>query len=142
MPITRKILTAILVSAIAGPALSDTDTRKLVELTERMQHHMLANMRDHLVALNAILAAMAQGHLEQAAEVAESRLGMSSLDRHGARHMAGFMPKGMREAGNRMHRTASRFALMAQEGDAAQAYRALAKVIGACVACHAGYRIR
>ena len=134
------IALAFLSFAHAGRA--ETDPRELVSLPEMMQQHMLANMRDHLASLNAILAAMGEGQLDRAAEVAETRLGMSSLERHGASHMARFMPAGMREAGTRMHRAASRFARKAQEGDALQAYRALTAVTSACVACHAGYRIR
>jgi hypothetical protein len=85
---------------------------------------------------------MANDELDKAAEVAESRLGMSSLESHGARHMAKFMPEGMRQAGTSMHKAASRFALKAQEGEALAAYKVLSEVTLACVACHTGYRIR
>ena len=107
-----------------------------------MQQHMMSNMRDHLVALNEILLNLASGELDLAAEIAEQRLGMSSMDLHGASHMAKFMPRGMRQAGTSMHRAASRFALTAQEGDELPAYKALSAVTSACVACHSGYRIR
>ena len=50
---------------------------------------------------------MAQDQLQNAAEVAESRLGMSSLQLHGASHMAPLMPEEMRHAGTNMHRAAS-----------------------------------
>ena len=103
---------------------------------------MLSNMCDHLVAINEILNYMGKGQLDKAADVAETRLGVSSLDRHGASHMGKFMPKGMQQAGTSMHKAASAFALKAQEGDALPAYRALTKVTASCVACHAGYRIR
>lgn len=118
------------------------DTRELVALPEMMQQHMLANMRDHLTTLNEILADMADGKMDQAADIAEHRLGMSSLELHGASHMAQFMPAGMRAAGTAMHQAASRFALKAQEGEALPAYRALSEVTSSCVACHANYRIR
>ena len=118
------------------------ESRQLVTLPVMMQQHMMSNMRDHLAAIHEILASMAEGELDAAAEIAESRLGMSSLESHGASHMARFMPEGMRNAGTGMHRAASRFALQAQEGDAPSAYRALAEVTAACVACHSGYRIR
>lgn len=125
----------------AAPQIAD-DTRQMVQMPEMMQQHMLANMRDHLAAINEILLHMAKGESDKAAEVAETRLGMSSLDRHGASHMAGFMPGGMRQSGTLMHRAASRFALKAQEGEPLPAYRALAEVTSACVSCHAGYRLR
>ncbi len=118
------------------------DARELVPMPAMMQAHMLSNMRDHLAALDEILSEMAKGELDSAAEIAESRLGMSSLESHGARHMAQVMPPGMRSIGTSMHRAASRFALKAQEGDAMEAYGLLSQVTAACVACHAGYRIR
>jgi hypothetical protein len=123
-------------------SFADDDSRQLVELPEMMQQHMLSNMRDHLVSINEILIDMANGQLDEAAVVAESRLGMSSLKSHGASHMARFMPEGMQQAGTNMHRAASRFALKAQEGALLPAYSALSKVTSACVACHVSYRIR
>ena len=121
---------------------ASNDTRVLVELPEMMQEHMLSNMRDHLATMHEILVNLENGRLDQAAEVAESRLGMSSLELHDASHMAGFMPEGMRQAGTSMHRAASRFALTAQEGEPLPAYHALSAITSACVACHAAYRIR
>ena len=136
-----KIITAILLVFVGNISVA-VDSRQLVELPEMMQQHMMSNMRDHLVALNEILKNMANGQMEQAAEVAESRLGMSSLESHGASHMAKFMPEGMRQAGTSMHRAASRFARKIEEGDVLPAYGALSEVTSACVACHSGYRIR
>ncbi len=123
-------------------SMADQDPRQLVRLPEVMQLHMMANMRDHLASIDKILRDMAQGDLDKAADVAESRLGMSSLEAHQASHMAPFMPEGMQQAGIRMHRAASRFALKAQEGEALPAYNALSEVTSACVACHSAYRIR
>ena len=123
-------------------SIADDDSRQLVELPEMMQQHMMSNMRDHLVAINEILTNMANDKLDQAAEIAESRLGMSSLKSHGASHMAKFMPEGMQKTGTSMHRSASRFALKAQEGEALPAYSLLSEVTSACVACHSSYRIR
>ncbi|KHF25997.1 hypothetical protein [Solemya velum gill symbiont] len=136
-------LTALLAILMAGTTSNaEEDARQLVEMPPMMQQHMMSNMRDHLAAINEILINMANGELDQAAEIAESRLGMSSLDRHGASHMAGFMPQGMRQAGTGMHKAASRFALKAEEGDALAAYASLVEVTTACVTCHTGYRIR
>jgi soluble cytochrome b562 len=139
------VLTPVLAVLAAGfPAKSATsnDTRTLVELPEMMQAHMLSNMRDHLVAINEILVYLGSGELDKAAETAEYRLGMSSLESHGASHMAKFMPTGMRLAGTAMHKAASRFALKAQEGEVLAAYRALSEITSTCVACHSGYKIK
>ena len=132
----------LLLSVSISITIADSDIRQLVKLPEMMQHHMLANMRDHLVTINSILLLLSKNKLDKAADLAESHLGMSSLNTHNASHMAKFMPAGMRAAGTAMHRAASRFALKAQEGDLLPAYKMLSEVTAACVACHAGYRIR
>jgi cytochrome c553 len=136
------LVTLVIVVFASKSTLAGEDARQFVELPDMMQQHMLANMRDHLAAINEILINMADGHLDKAAEIAETRLGMTSLESHGAGHMSRFMPEGMRKAGTTMHRAASRFALKAQEGEPLSAYRALSEVTASCVACHAGYRIR
>lgn len=137
----RHALTGLVL--VATPvAFAQQDDRQLVELPPMMQQHMLTNMRDHLMAIDEILAALAANQPDKAAELAEQRLGMSSLASHGAAHMAPHMPKEMQEIGTGMHRAASRFALTAQEGDVLSAYASLRNVTASCVACHEAYRIR
>ena len=107
----KKLMSYLLAMAsfvVLGAAYADgADKREFVQLPEMMQSHMMANMRDHLAAINEILTNMAAGELDQAADIAEQRIGMSSLDNHGAHHMAKFMPKGMRQAGMAMHKAAN-----------------------------------
>jgi cytochrome c556 len=133
----------IVVSAVAGAAQeANKDARKLVRLPTQMRTHMLANMRDHLTALHEIQVALAAGKLDQAADVAENRLGMSSLTLHGGSHMAPYMPQPMQDIGTEMHHAASRFAQSAHEGDMKKALADLGGVTQQCVACHAGYRVQ
>ncbi len=66
------------------------------------------------MALQEIDVALSQNAFDKAATIAEQRLGMSSLELHGAAHMASFMPQAMQEIGTQMHRAASRFAIEAQ----------------------------
>jgi hypothetical protein len=123
-----------------------TDTRVLVKFPPVLVEHVLANMRDHLLALQEIQAYLAKGENENAAKVAETRLGMSSLESHGAHDVAKFMPNGMQDAGTAMHRAASKFAIAAQNagvtGDLRPALGALADVTAQCVGCHAGYKLK
>lgn len=144
----RPVLTAALL-ALSLPTLAAADERELVELPAPMQEHMLGNMRDHLHALNDILTALAAGDVREAGKVAEQRLGLSSLDDHGAAHMAPFMPQGMRDTGTELHKAASRFAQTAADAEVEGTYEAQQRVFGAlqgitdvCNACHDGYRIR
>jgi hypothetical protein len=136
------IVTTIISLLICSSTFANEDSRQLVEFPEMMQTHMLSNMRDHLQALNDILIYMNNGDLDKAADTAEKRLGMSSLDTHGASHLGKFMPEGMAKAGTTMHKAASRFALKAQEGEILPAYKMLSEITSSCIACHSSYRIR
>lgn len=129
-----------------GHAAGMTDTRLLVQMPVELVEHTLANMRDHLMALQEMTDALARGQPEKAAKISEERLGMTSLRLHGAHDVAKYMPDGMKDAGTAMHRAASRFAIEAQSagvtGDLKPALGVLGEVMQACVGCHAGYRFR
>lgn len=124
-----------------GPA-----TREPVSFPPALKAETLANMRDHLLAIQEITAHLADKQFDAAADVAETRLGISSLQRHGAHEVAKYMPAGMRQAGHAMHQAASLFAVTAQEagatGEVGPALRALSQMQGSCVACHAGYELK
>jgi hypothetical protein len=128
-----------------GAPATSTDSRQLVQFPEPMRLHTIASMRDHLQSLQEIDLALSKGDFDKAASIAESRLGMSSLELHGAAHLAPYMPQGMQEIGTAMHRAASRFAVEAQNAsvsnDVKPALGALAAVMQQCVACHATYRL-
>ncbi|HKK05007.1 MAG TPA: hypothetical protein VKA50_04075 [Gammaproteobacteria bacterium] len=166
MPLTRysMLLAGALCTALAGGAIAFADAqtahdpsmhhhmgamgddpRQLVDFPPPMRQHTLANMRDHLLTISEIQAALSAGQFDRASTLAEQRLGMTSLKLHGAHELSQYMPPGMRELGTTMHRSASAFALEAQaagvSGDVRPALRALSKVTQSCVACHAAYRL-
>lgn len=127
-------------------ATTASDPRQLVRFPEPMRLHTIANMRDHLLALQQIDVSLSKGDFDAAAKVAEDRLGMSSLALHDAAHLAPYMPKGMQDIGTEMHRAASRLAIDAQNAsvsnDVRPALAALGAVMERCVACHASYRLK
>jgi hypothetical protein len=122
------------------------DSRQPVTFPAPLRAKELANMRDHLRTLSQIQEYLSRHDFDQAAKLAEQRLGMSSFGLHGAHEVAPFMPKGMQAAGTAMHHAASRFAIAAQEAaiddDVGRAIGALTEVTHACVACHASYRLK
>ena len=144
-----SIITAALFAAFGVSHTYAQDARQLVRLPEPMQEHMLSNMRDHLVSLNEIIGDVADGKLDEAAKVAEQRLGMSSLTAHDAAHMAPFFPKPMQDMGTSMHHAASQLVIVLQNAavtPGAQSMqeinRALHEMTSACTSCHTAYRIR
>lgn len=140
------------------------DGRQLVNFPPEMRQHTLANMRDHLLALSEILAAMAAGQYTKASQVAGARLGMDSPSAEGCRddkaaakpamskapgmdhQMGEFMPEGMRQLGLDMHQAASAFAgeaaKAARTGNAKPALAALSRVTQQCTSCHSTYKVQ
>jgi hypothetical protein len=136
---------ATMASPVAEQAKS-ADTRQTVAYPRKIKAHQLANMREHLLTLSRIQEYLSQHEFDKAGNLAESRLGMSSLEMHGAHEIAPYMPKGMQALGEAMHRAASKFAVATQEAsvdnDVGKALAALTTVTQACVACHAAYRLK
>ena len=121
------------------------DGREAVRFPPMLYEHTLANMRDHLATLQQIQAALGKGDYDNAARLAEDRLGLTSLPLHGAHDVAPYMPQPMQDMGTSMHRAASRFAVDASNasatGDMKPALAALSTLTAQCVACHAAYRL-
>ena len=136
------IFILILCFFVNSTANADEETRQYVKFPPKLQLKQLSNMRAHMVALNEILEYLAFDELDEAADVAEKRLGLSARHSHNTNDLAKYMPEGMRQAGYNMHSAASNFAQVAKKGDAESAYEALIAVTQSCVACHAGYRTR
>lgn len=133
-------------STTTSPSQKTADKRVAVDFPPEIRVHILSNMRDHLLALSEIQNHLGQGHFDIAGKIAEQRLGMSALSLHGAHESAKHMPKGMQDLGTSMHRSASQFAVIAQDAEVTRDFGkvigALSKVTTTCVACHAGYRVK
>jgi len=136
------LVTALLILITAG---AYADNRQKVELPDMMREHMMSNMRDHLLALETITRSLSQRQYDAAADVAEKRLGMTSMTSHGAEHLGKFMPAEMGRIGTSMHQAASRFARAARDaeidGGLDKAFAALSEVMQQCVTCHSAYRV-
>jgi cytochrome c556 len=122
--------------------------REVVKFPPQLREQFLANMRDHLLAVSQIQAALGDGQFSKAAEIAQTRLGIeaasSSACKPGMEHMnpfSQFMPEEMRKAGRKMHNAADQFARNMQAADYRAAWSALSNVTQACVGCHASYQI-
>lgn len=137
-----RLILALLLMSFCGWAQADAqDARLKISMPGRMKVHMLSQMRDHLLALHEIQVAIAKGELDKASDIAETRIGVSSMPAQMQQGMAPYMPQVMRMTGMEMHKAASRFARIATEGDALRAIDSLSAVTRQCVACHAAYRV-
>jgi len=98
----------------------------------------LQRMRENLAYLNEIQAALAASDFEQAADIAEYKIGLSSYGPQNKRQFP-YTPAPMKQMGDASRRSASKLALVLKEGDMKKSLEALATTTSTCVACHATF---
>ncbi len=121
-----------------GASHEALDTRAPLSLTAMMAEHQKRNMREHLAAVQEIVAALAATDMG-AVEKAARRIGYSDTMAQMCQHM-GAATAGFTDMALAFHRTADTIAVAAQRGDREAALTALAATLRTCVGCHATYR--
>ncbi len=119
-----------------------TDRRIFVEMPAKTQQIVRHGMLNNLSTLTQILGFLAEGKLNEAADIAEKKMGNRMRGKHGGSGPGQFMPPAMRTFAWNLRRSATDFAQIAKKGDIKPAYAALQQVTATCVTCHAVYRIR
>jgi hypothetical protein len=114
------------------------DTRAPLPLTAMMAAHQKQNMREHLAAVQEIVAALAADDMSTV-EKAARRIGYSDSMAQMCQHM-GAGASGFTDLALAFHRTADTIADAAERGDRKAATTALAATLSTCVGCHAVYR--
>lgn len=126
-------------SEAAGPAALDRmDLRKPLPLLPMMANHQKQNMRDHLAAVQAIVAALAKDDLAAVA-TATSAIGFSESMGQMCEHM-GAGAAGFTEQALAFHHQADRIAVAARAGDRAGVLTELGVTLSACTSCHATWK--
>jgi cytochrome c556 len=128
----------LLASANPILELNRLDQRRPVPLLPSMAQHQKQNMREHLEAVQAALAAAAESDFDQVA-LAGKRLGLSERMTGMCQHMGSAAP-GFTEQALNFHHTADEIAVAAAKRDGPAVLIALAKTLSACTSCHATYK--
>jgi len=129
---------AIGAEPITPPPPSGGDTRKPLPLLAHMAEHQRANMRDHLAAIQEILAALSANDFP-GVERAASRIGYSEQMGRMCNHMGTGAP-GFSGIALNFHRTADTIGVAAKQRDADATLKAVSATLQTCVVCHATYR--
>jgi cytochrome c556 len=114
------------------------DTRQPLPLLAMMADHQKQNMREHLAAVQAIIAAIGRDDMD-AVSSAASRLGYSEAMGQMCEHMGAAAP-GFTPMALNFHHTADTIGEAARRGDRAGVLSALDRTLQTCVGCHATYR--
>lgn len=121
-----------------GAALDSLDDRTKVPLLPVMAHHQRANMRDHLTAVQQIVAAAATNDFATI-EKAAGRIGYSEQMGAMCTHMGAGAP-GFTELALDFHRTADTIGAAAKQKDSTEVLAALGRTLAKCTGCHARFK--
>jgi cytochrome c556 len=142
--VTVKKTLPLLLGVLPCLTFAAEDGRQLVPMSPEARTEMRAEMLDFQSALHQIVDALATGKSAEAADIAETKIGVSAMGRHRSAPQNArpgmYMPNDMHMIARNMHVAASEFARTARVGDVAKSLGALQPVMGACVACHHSYR--
>jgi cytochrome c556 len=114
------------------------DTRKPLPLPAMMAEHQKQNMREHLAAIQAIIAAIGRDDMDAVAKAA-ARIGYSGAMGQMCEHMGAAAP-GFTAMALDFHHTADTIGEAARRGDRAGVLSSLDRTLQTCVGCHATYR--
>lgn len=117
---------------------SAADTRQPLPLPAMMADHQKQNMREHLAAVQAIIAAIGRDDMDAVAKAA-ARIGYSEAMGQMCGHMGAATP-GFTAMALNFHHTADIIGDTARRGDRAGVISALDRTLQTCVSCHATYR--
>lgn len=125
-------------SGAPAPATAELDPRRPLPLLAIMAEHQKQNMREHLVAVQRVVGALATGDLA-GVERAASALGSSAQMSQTCHHLGAAAP-GFTEQALAFHRTADGIASAARSGSAESVLAALSATLETCTGCHAVWK--
>jgi cytochrome c556 len=119
-------------------ALDRIDARTPVPLLPMMANHQKQNMRDHLAAVQQIVAATAKNDFATI-EKAAGRIGFSEQMGQMCEHMGAGAP-GFTELALKFHRDADKIGEAARKHDSQQVLSLLGQTLSQCTGCHETYK--
>jgi uncharacterized damage-inducible protein DinB len=119
-------------------ALDKLDTRAPLPLLPMMANHQKQNMREHLVAVQEIAAALAIDDFA-AIEKATARIGFTQQMGQMCTHMGAGAP-GFTEQALAFHHAADKIADAARQRDKPKVVSELSATLQACTNCHAAWK--
>lgn len=122
----------------AAEALDRMDPRSPVPMLPRMADHQKENMRDHLLAVQEIVLALASDDFATI-ERAAGRIGFSEETGQMCTHMGAAAP-GFTEQALAFHHSADLVASAARERDRARVMARLGATLETCTSCHAKWK--
>jgi len=113
------------------------DLRTSLNLPAPMRHKQLAMMREHLQAVNDIVALIAGGKFDAASQIAHNKLGLTPEMKKMCKMFAN---NDFRQMGLAFHQSADELGDVLKTKNLNKSLRALNTTMNSCVQCHATFR--
>jgi hypothetical protein len=120
---------------------SRQDERVALGLSQAIEVGMKLTMREHLEALQAIVAGLGRQEFEQAAKIAHEELGFPKHHQAMQREAGATFPSKYHELAMAHHQEAEDLAKVIPSKDLKTILPQLERTIGACVSCHRAYKL-
>lgn len=134
-------MTALVATVATADTATNADSRNAIAVDAHARAKLLAEMRAHLVNVQALLEALSKGDMKGATQAARAS-GVQSAS-ESADDIIAHLPSGFTALGMSMHRDFDRIADMAARGSDAQTLlRQVAVTMQKCVVCHTTYKFR
>ena len=148
----KNLVTAILVSiGLVGVSLAQADEEMMhhhhdmsmmdmripLGVTGEMKQHQLANMREHVESIKAIVGLMAESKFDEASKIAHDKLGLTP-EMQGMCGM--FNNADFEKLGIAFHKSGDELGDVLKSKDINASLRALSKTMQYCVECHSNFR--
>jgi hypothetical protein len=124
-----------------GSSGAAMDVRQALNLPPAVQEGLKLTMREHLEALQAIVAALAREDYEKAAAVAHEDLGFPKHHQAMQREQGAPFPPKYQELAMAHHQVAEDLAQAIPSRDMKKILPHLDRTMKACVACHQAYKL-
>lgn len=117
------------------------DSRISLKLEPAQREALKATMREHLDAIEAVIAAVAEENYRKASEIAHKELGFPTHHEAMQREQGASLPEKYQELAIKHHQAAEDLAEAIQTKEMKRILRKLDETIKACLDCHRAYKL-
>ena len=117
--------------------LSGKDERISLGLSPAMKQHQLANMRNHVEAVQSIIGLLSEGAFDKASHIAYSKLGLTEEMK---KMCNSFENENFKNLGLAFHKSGNALGDTLRTKDITKSLGALHTTMSYCVQCHATFR--
>jgi len=136
------LVTAVFSAEVTAAGQMDASAPRVrLKLQPAQQEALKTTMREHLVAIQAIVSALAAGDFDKAAAVAHLELGFPKHHEAMQRERGMALPKHYQELAMAHHQAAEELATAIATREMAPILQRLDRTIRACNACHDAYQM-